>query len=55
MRQRFAGAVDDHGSALRSCPDELWRAGFSDIQVFGDFTDEAATADHKELFFVCRK
>lgn len=33
----------------------LERAGFSDIQVFGDFTDEAATADHNELIFICRK
>jgi SAM-dependent methyltransferase len=33
----------------------LERAGFSDLQVFGDFTDEAATADHEELIFVCRK
>jgi len=33
----------------------LERAGFSDIQVFGDFSDEPATADHGELSFVCRK
>jgi hypothetical protein len=33
----------------------LERAGFSDIQVFEDFTGEAATADHEELTFVCRK
>ena len=33
----------------------LERAGFNDIQIFGDFTDEPATADHGELIFVCRK
>jgi SAM-dependent methyltransferase len=33
----------------------LERAGFSDIRIFGDFTDEPATADHGELVFVCRK
>jgi hypothetical protein len=33
----------------------LERAGFSDIQIFGDFTDDAATADHDELIFLCRK
>ncbi len=33
----------------------LERAGFSDVQVFGDFSDEAATADHNELSFICRK
>jgi SAM-dependent methyltransferase len=33
----------------------LERAGFSDIQLFGDFSDEAATADHNELIFICRK
>ncbi|MBP3962986.1 class I SAM-dependent methyltransferase [Paenibacillus lignilyticus] len=33
----------------------LERAGFSDIQIFGDFSDEPATADHNELIFICRK
>jgi SAM-dependent methyltransferase len=33
----------------------LERSGFSDIQIFGDFSDEPATADHEELIFVCRK
>jgi hypothetical protein len=30
-------------------------AGFSDIQIFGDFSDEPATADHKDLISVARK
>ncbi|MBO7743150.1 class I SAM-dependent methyltransferase [Paenibacillus sp. MWE-103] len=33
----------------------LERAGFGDIRIFGDFSDEPATADHKELIFICRK
>jgi len=33
----------------------LERAGFSDVQVFGDFSDEPANADHHELSFICRK
>ncbi|REE91709.1 methyltransferase family protein [Paenibacillus taihuensis] len=33
----------------------LERAGFNDIQIFGDFSDEPATADHHELIFICRK
>jgi hypothetical protein len=33
----------------------LERAGFNDIQIFGDFSDEQANADHNELVFVCRK
>ena len=33
----------------------LEHAGFSDIQIFGDFSDEPATADHKDLIFVARK
>ncbi|GLX66660.1 class I SAM-dependent DNA methyltransferase [Paenibacillus glycanilyticus] len=33
----------------------LERAGFNDIQIFGDFSDERATADHRELIFICRK
>ncbi|QHW29536.1 class I SAM-dependent methyltransferase [Paenibacillus rhizovicinus] len=33
----------------------LERAGFSDIQIFGDFSDEPAAADHHELIFICRK
>jgi SAM-dependent methyltransferase len=33
----------------------LERAGFSDIQIFGDFSDAPATADHEELIFICRK
>lgn len=30
-------------------------AGFEDVAVYGDYTDEAATADHGELIFVARK
>jgi len=30
-------------------------AGFEDIQVFGDFSDETATMDHSDLIFVARK
>ena len=30
-------------------------AGLSDIQIFGDFSNEPATADHKELIFIARK
>lgn len=33
----------------------LEHAGFSDVQIFGDFSNEPATADHKELIFVARK
>jgi len=33
----------------------LEHAGFSDIQIFGDFSDEPATADHENLIFVARK
>jgi SAM-dependent methyltransferase len=33
----------------------LERAGFSEIQIFGDYSDEPATADHKELIFVAQK
>jgi len=33
----------------------LERAGFSDVQIFGDYSYEPATADHKELIFVAKK
>jgi SAM-dependent methyltransferase len=33
----------------------LEQAGFRDIQIFGDFSDEPATADHTELIFVVKK
>jgi SAM-dependent methyltransferase len=33
----------------------LERAGFGDIQLFGDHSEEPATADHLNLVFVCRK
>ena len=33
----------------------LENAGFSSIQVFGDYSDEPATADHKDLNFVAEK
>ena len=33
----------------------LEHAGFRDIQIFGDFSDEPATADHHDLIFVVRK
>lgn len=33
----------------------LEQAGFDDIQVFGDYSDEPATDDHRGLVFVARK
>jgi len=33
----------------------LGRAGFSDIRLFGDYSDEPATADSKVVVFVARK
>ena len=33
----------------------LERAGFGDIQLCGDFSDEPATADHEELIFIVRE
>ena len=33
----------------------LERAGFGIIQIFGDYSDEPATADHYDLIFVARK
>jgi hypothetical protein len=30
-------------------------AGFEEIQVYGDFCDEPATADHKDLIFIATK
>lgn len=33
----------------------LEKAGFSEIQVNGDYRDEPATADHQNLIFVARK
>ena len=33
----------------------LEHAGFHDIQIFGDFSDEPATADHHDLIFIARK
>lgn len=33
----------------------LERAGFGDIQIVGNYTDEPATADHWALLFVARK
>ena len=33
----------------------LEHAGFNDIQIFGDFSDKPATADHHDLIFVVRK
>ncbi len=33
----------------------LNHAGFSDLRIVGDFADEPATADHKELVFIARK
>jgi hypothetical protein len=33
----------------------LERAGFEDLQIFGDFRDEPATADHNNLIFVAKK
>ena len=33
----------------------LERAGFSKFQIFGDYTDEPVTADHREMIFVAQK
>ncbi len=33
----------------------LERAGFNDIRIFGDLSDEPATADNNGLMFVCKK
>jgi len=33
----------------------LQKAGFSDIQIVGDFSQEPATSDHSELVFLARK
>jgi hypothetical protein len=33
----------------------LERAGFSDIQIYGDYSEEPATADHGDLVFIARK
>jgi SAM-dependent methyltransferase len=30
-------------------------AGFTDIQIFGDYSDEPATSDHENLVFVAKK
>jgi hypothetical protein len=33
----------------------LGRAGFGDTRIFGNYSDEPATADHPDLVFVARK
>ncbi len=33
----------------------LGHAGFDDIQIFGDYSDQPATADHRVIIFVARK
>jgi SAM-dependent methyltransferase len=33
----------------------LERAGFDNIQIYGDYSDETATMDHKDLIFVATK
>jgi hypothetical protein len=33
----------------------LEHAGFGEIQIHGDYTDEPATADHMVLVFIARK
>jgi SAM-dependent methyltransferase len=33
----------------------LEQAGFDDIHIYGDYSDEPATADHENLIFVARK
>ena len=33
----------------------LQRAGFSDIQIQGDYTDQPATGDHRQLLFIATK
>ncbi|MEZ4560282.1 MAG: hypothetical protein R2851_25885 [Caldilineaceae bacterium] len=30
-------------------------AGFTSVDIYGDYSDEAATSDHRILLFVCRK
>ena len=33
----------------------LEMAGFTSVDIYGDYSDEAATSDHRILLFVCRK
>ena len=33
----------------------LERAGFADVDVRGDYTDEPATADHEFLVYLARR
>ena len=33
----------------------LEKAGFRDLQIYGDFTDEVATPDHNDLIFIAKK
>jgi len=33
----------------------LENAGFSEIKIYGDYSDEPATADHKALIFIAKK
>jgi hypothetical protein len=33
----------------------LERAGFGDIRIYGDYSDELATADHEQLVFIASK
>jgi len=33
----------------------LEHAGFNDIQILGDYSEEPATADHTNLIFVAKK
>ena len=33
----------------------LAHAGFGDIQIFGNYSDAPATADHEVLVFIARK
>lgn len=52
-------AQEKHQISIRSYfRDELLlmlaRAGFADVEVFGDHTDEQATADHEFLVYVAR-
>ena len=45
--------VEDYNTSELKLMLEL--AGFASVNVFGDYTDEAATSDHRTLLFICRK
>jgi len=33
----------------------LEHTGFRDLQIYGDFSDEPAKADHNDLIFIAKK